>query len=177
MYILLNKPKGYITTTADERERKTVIDLLGGVTKKRLFPIGRLDKETTGLIVLTNDGELAQKLSHPRYKIKKVYQVVLDKPLDLSDAQRLRKGLKLRDGIARIDALSFPEVKNKKIVRITLHSGKKQIIRRMFKRLEYTVRNLDRINYANLTQKGLQKRSWRYLNKKEIEYLQKLSTK
>lgn len=176
LYILLNKPKGYLTTTADEQGRKTVIDLLGKVTKKRLFPIGRLDKETAGLIVLTNDGELAQKLSHPRYEIKKVYQVVLDKPLAIEDAQKLRKGLRLRDGIARIDALSFPKVKNKKIVRIALHSGKKRIIRRIFEHLDYKVSNLDRINYANLTQKRLNKGSWRYLNEKEIEYVQKLST-
>jgi 23S rRNA pseudouridine2605 synthase len=175
LYILLNKPQGYVTTTSDEQGRKTVIDLLGNATKKRLFPIGRLDKETAGLIIMTNDGELAQKLSHPRYEIKKVYQVVLDKPLTIEHAHKLRKGLRLRDGIARIDALSFPEVKNKKIVRISLHSGKKRIIRRIFEHLDYKVSNLDRINYANLTQKRLNKGSWRYLNEKEIEYLKKLS--
>ncbi len=172
IYILLNKPTGYITTTADELGRKTILHLIPKAMEKRLFPVGRLDKDTTGLILLTNDGDLAQKLAHPRYEIKKVYEATLDKSLATEDAAQIRKGVKLRDGKALIDALSFSDLKNKKIVKVTLHSGKKRIIRRIFEHCDYEVRKLDRINYAGLTQRGLKRGAWRYLNAKEIEKIE-----
>lgn len=171
IYILLNKPMGYVTTTADELGRKTVLDLISGADKKRLFPIGRLDKETTGLIILTNDGQLSQQLAHPRYEIKKVYHAILDKPLTHEHALQLKKGFRLRDGIIRIDGLSYPDSKNKNVVKVTLHSGKKRIVRRMFEHLEYMVRKLDRTNYAGLTQKGLRVGMWRNLTDEEIQNL------
>lgn len=173
IYILLNKPSGYISTTADELGRQTIFDLISVAKKKRLFPIGRLDKETTGLIVLTNDGNLAQKLSHPQYAIKKVYDATLDKPFELALLKKVKKGIRLRDGIARVDSATVPDLKKRQVVRVALHSGKKHIIRRIFEALEYKVKKLDRINYAGLTKKGLKRGAWRYLKKEEIEKLRK----
>jgi 23S rRNA pseudouridine2605 synthase len=169
IYILLNKPAGYVTTTADEMGRKTIFNLLPKKLQKGLFPVGRLDMDTTGLILLTNDGELAQKLAHPHYEIKKVYEATLDKPLSSLHAAAIKKGIKLKDSKATVDALSFPSLKNKRIVKITLHSGKKRIIRRIFGHFNYEVRKLDRINYAGLTQRGLKPGAWRYLSNREIE--------
>jgi len=169
VYILLNKPAGYVTTTADEMGRKTILDLLPKKAQKGLFPVGRLDMDTTGLILLTNDGDLAQKLAHPSYEIKKVYEATLDKPLTSQHAAIIRKGVKLRDGKATVDALSFPNLKNRRIVKVSLHSGKKRIIRRIFGHFEYEVRKLDRINYAGLTQRGLKRGAWRQLSEREID--------
>ena len=173
-YIMLNKPKGVITTAIDQHGRKTVFDCIKRGPKVRLFAIGRLDKDTTGLLLLTNDGALTQKLAHPKYNVKKVYHVTLDKSLEKLDAQKIMRGLRLRDGIARVDHITHPNAKNKTIVKITLHSGKKLIIRRIFEHLHYFVRKLDRINYAGLTKKALKSGQWRYLTKNEIQNLKRI---
>jgi 23S rRNA pseudouridine2605 synthase len=175
IYVLVNKPAGYVSTTADEMGRNTVLDLVPLAQKKRLYPIGRLDKETTGLIVLTNDGSLAQKLSHPTFEIQKVYQATLDQPCLPDHIQKIKKGIRLKDGIARVDSVNIPNLKNRQIVRIALHSGKKHIIRRIFEALDLKVKKLDRINYAGLTQKDLKPGAWRYLKEDEVENLKSLS--
>jgi 23S rRNA pseudouridine2605 synthase len=171
IYLLLNKPKGYVTTASDELGRKTVFDLVSLAHKTRLFTVGRLDKDTTGLIVLTNDGDLAQKLAHPRYQIKKIYEATLDKPLPEEDMLIIKKGIRLRDGIIKVDALaSFDRGMT---IKVTLHSGKKRVIRRIFEALDYKVKKLDRINYAGLAKKGLQPGAWRFLTAAEISLLKK----
>lgn len=166
VYILLNKPKNYITTTDDPRGRKTVMDLVKGVKAPRVYPVGRLDRNTTGLILLTNDGELAQKLSHPKYNIKKLYQVTLNKPLTEKHFDEILKGLKLEDGLIKVDALAMLESKNE--VGIEIHSGRNRIVRRIFEHLGYTVEKLDRVMYAGLTKKNIPRGKWRELKEKEI---------
>lgn len=171
LYILLNKPKDYITTLADEAGRRTVVDLLKPTIDLRVYPVGRLDRDTTGLLLLTNDGALAHKLTHPRYQVKKVYQIVLNKPLQENDLQKIKAGVLLEDGHAIVDAIYFIPKKSKNYLRLILHSGKYRVIRRLFKKLDYSVEKLDRVEYAGLTKKGLPVGAWRYLIKKEIALL------
>ncbi|MBC9933921.1 rRNA pseudouridine synthase [Chitinophaga qingshengii] len=169
MYILLNKPKGFITTTEDPEGRKTVMDLIKDATgEERVYPVGRLDRNTSGLLLLTNDGELAQTLAHPKHNIKKIYQVELDKPLTKADFEQIVAGLTLEDGVAYVDALGYVDPKDKKQIGIEIHSGKNRIVRRIFEHLSYNVEKLDRVMYAGLTKKTLNRGQWRYLNEKEV---------
>lgn len=171
VYILLNKPKDHITTTDDPQGRKTVMDIVKNATTERVFPIGRLDRNTTGVLLLTNDGDLAQKLSHPSYEVRKIYEVTLDKPLVKKDFEELLNGITLEDGFVAPDSLAYADARNKSIVGIEIHSGKNRIVRRMFEKLGYDVRNLDRVMYANLTKKNVERGKWRYLQEKEIRLL------
>lgn len=171
--ILLNKPKGYVTTVSDEFGRNTVMDLLTGVPKVRLYPVGRLDRDTTGLLILTNDGDFAQGLAHPSREIKKVYVVTLDKPLQYEDKVTIKGGIKLKDGIVPVDAVEYIHPRNLEKVKITIHSGKYRVIRRLFGHLGYHVRALDRVFYASLSKKGLPLGHWRFLTAKEIDLLKK----
>lgn len=175
VYILLNKPKDCITTTSDPRERKTVLDLVKQATTERVYPIGRLDRNTTGVLLLTNDGELAQKLSHPRYEVKKVYEVTLNKPLTGSDFDNIVRGIVLDDGFIAPDALAWPVPGNKQVVGIEIHSGRNRIVRRIFEHLGYEIKALDRVLYANLSKKNVERGKWRYLNEKEVRLLKFLN--
>ncbi len=166
VYVLLNKPKGFITTTDDPQERKTVMDLVSEASNERLYPVGRLDRNTTGLLLLTNDGTLAHKLSHPSYSIKKVYQVSLDKNLTKADYQSIANGIELEDGIAQVDEIAYLEERNE--IGLEIHSGKNRIVRRIFESLGYAVEKLDRMMYAGLTKKNLPRGKWRILDEKEI---------
>ena len=172
IYILLNKPKGYLTTVSDDRERKTVMELVSTVKDARLYPVGRLDRNSTGVILLTNDGELAQKLSHPSGEVTKVYQVELDKPLDQKDLLKIREGLVLEDGKASVDHVEYTLPRgDDRYVGIELHSGKNRIVRRIFEHLEYEVTKLDRVLYAGLTKKNVPRGKWRFLSEKEVIFL------
>ena len=171
VYILLNKPKDYITTTDDPQGRKTVLQLIQKATTERVYPIGRLDRNTSGVLLLTNDGDLTQKLSHPSYEIKKIYEVKLDKPLTKADFDKIVKGLKLEDGEINIDSLAYADSKDKSIIGIELHSGRNRIVRRIFEHLGYDVKGLDRVMYANLTKKNVERSKWRFLSEKEIRLL------
>ncbi len=166
VYLLLNKPKDYITTNEDPQGRKTVMDLVQGAEAERLYPVGRLDRNTSGLLLITNDGELAQKLAHPSYKVKKIYQVTLDKPLTKADSEKIVAGVELEDGTAFVDALAYLEKKNE--IGLEIHSGKNRIVRRIFESLGYVVEKLDRMMYAGLTKKNLPRGKWRYLNEREV---------
>ena len=170
VYILLNKPKDFITSTTDPQGRKTVIDIIKNATPERVYPVGRLDRNTTGVLLLTNDGELTQKLSHPSFQVKKIYEVRLDKPLLKKDFDNLIAGINLEDGFIAPDTLAY-DPKDKSIVGIEIHSGRNRIVRRMFESLGYDVRNLDRVMYANLTKKNVDRGKWRFLNEKEIRLL------
>lgn len=169
VYVLLNKPKGYITTTEDPEERKTVMDLVASAGVDRLFPVGRLDRNTTGVLLLTNDGALAHKLSHPSYNMKKVYHVTLDKNLTRADYEKISKGVELEDGVAQVDAIAYLE--NRHEVGLEIHSGKNRIVRRIFESLGYVVEKLDRVMYAGLTKKNVTRGKWRFLDEKEIIFL------
>ncbi|MBK7882600.1 MAG: rRNA pseudouridine synthase [Chitinophagaceae bacterium] len=171
VYILLNKPKDYITTTDDPQGRKTVLQLIKAATAERVYPIGRLDRNTSGVLLLTNDGDLTQKLSHPSYEIKKIYEVKLDKPLTKSDFDKIVKGIKLEDGIINIDSLAYADAKDKSVIGIEIHSGRNRIVRRIFESLGYDVKGLDRVMYANLTKKNVDRSKWRFLSEKEIRLL------
>lgn len=171
VYILLNKPKDYITTAEDPQGRKTVLDLVRGATPERIFPVGRLDRNTTGVLLLTNDGELTQKLSHPSFEVRKMYEVKLDKPLSKVHFDKILKGITLEDGPVQVDALAFADTKDKSIIGIELHSGKNRIVRRIFEFLGYDVRNLDRVMFANLTKKNVERGKWRFLKDKEVRLL------
>ena len=171
VYILLNKPKDYITTSDDPQGRKTVVQLIATATKERVYPIGRLDRNTSGVLLMTNDGELTQKLSHPSYEITKIYEAKLDKPLTKADFDKILKGLKLEDGEIRVDSLAYADSKDKSIIGIELHSGRNRIVRRIFEHLGYDVKGLDRVMFANLTKKNVERGRWRYLSEKEIRLL------
>lgn len=173
VYILLNKPKDYITTSKDPQNRRTVFDLISGV-KERVFAVGRLDRNTTGLLLLTNDGELADKLMHPRKKVVKIYHVELDRKFTHAHLEQMREGLTLEDGFFRPDDVSFVEGMDKKHVGIEIHSGKNRIVRRLFEHLGYKVVKLDRVLYAGLTKKGLPRGAWRYLEPREVAMLKML---
>lgn len=171
VYILLNKPKDYITTTDDPQGRKTVLDLIKQATTERVYPIGRLDRNTSGVLLLTNDGELTQKLSHPSYNVKKIYEAKLDRPLAKTDFDKILKGLTLEDGPVSVDALGYVDTKDKSIIGIEIHSGRNRIVRRIFEHLHYDVKGLDRVMYASLTKKNVDRGKWRYLSEKEIRQL------
>jgi len=171
VYLLLNKPRNVLSTSADERGRKTVLDIIAEKIPERVYPIGRLDRNTSGLIVLTNDGDLTKKLSHPSHKVPKVYQVTLDKNLSLKDLEQIREGVKLEDGLIKADSLHFMEGLSKREVQIELHSGKNHIVRRIFQHLNYEVVKLDRVYYAGLTKKNLPRGRYRPLTKEEIRML------
>lgn len=166
VYVLLNKPKDFLTTTEDDRGRRTVMELVKGATDDRLYPIGRLDRNTTGILLLTNDGDLAQKLSHPKFESKKIYQVTLDKDVTKRDFEQIVEGVVLEDGPARVDRLSYLEHKNE--IGLEIHSGRNRIVRRIFESLGYEVVKLDRVVYAGLTKKNVSRGSWRFLTDKEI---------
>ena len=172
VYVLLNKPKGFITTTSDERGRRTVMDLVQGASKSRIVPVGRLDRNTMGLLLFTNDGEMAKKLTHPSYGVRKLYHVVLDKSFTLPDLHKVREGLLLDDGEIKVDDISFIEGANKNELGIKLHSGKNRIVRRIFEYLGYEVIKLDRVVFAGLTKKELPRGTWRHLTQQEIINLQ-----
>ncbi len=167
VYVLLNKPKDFITTTNDPDDRRTVMDLVAGAAKERLFPVGRLDRNTTGLLLLTNDGDLAEKLSHPSNKIKKIYQVTLDRPLEDNDFEKIKKGVHLEDGVAEVDDIAII-TKDKINLGLEIHIGRNRIVRRIFESLNYNVEKLDRVLYAELTKKDLPRGNWRYLTEQEV---------
>jgi len=171
VYILLNKPKNVLTTCFDERGRKTVLDLIAGATRLRVYPVGRLDRMSTGLLLITNDGLLAQKLSHPSSKVEKQYQVYLDKAFSKNDLKRLTDGFELEDGIIRVDDCFYGDSTDKKDVVVQIHSGRNRIVRRMFLHLGYRVEKLDRIRYAGLKKHQLARSSWRFLTSQELEIL------
>jgi len=166
VYVLLNKPKDFLTTTEDDRGRRTVMELVTGATDDRLYPIGRLDRNTTGVLLLTNDGDLAQKLSHPRYESKKIYQVSLDKDLTKRDFDKIIEGVTLEDGIAIVDRLAYLEKKSE--IGLEIHSGRNRIVRRIFESLGYDVVKLDRVMYAGLTKKNVSRGKWRLLTDREV---------
>jgi len=171
VYILLNKPKDYITTTDDPQGRKTVLQLIKHATDERVYPVGRLDRNTSGVLLLTNDGDLTQKLSHPSYEVKKIYEVKLDKHLTKTDFDKILSGLLLEDGPVYVDSLAYADSKDKSVIGIEIHSGRNRIVRRIFEHLGYDVKNLDRVMYAGLTKKNVERSKWRYLNDKEIRLL------
>ena len=168
VYVLLNKPKDYITTTDDPQERRTVMQLVAKATKERIYPVGRLDRNTTGLLLLTNDGNLAEKLSHPRNNVTKIYQVELNKNLTQGDFNKIQFGIELEDGLIKPDDVSYVAGASKREVGIQIHSGKNRIVRRIFESLGYEVVKLDRVVYANLTKKDLPRGRWRYLEEREL---------
>jgi len=170
-YILLNKPKDYITTTNDPQGRKTVLQLIQSATSERVYPIGRLDRNTSGVLLLTNDGDLTQKLSHPSFEIKKVYEVKLDKELTKADFDKILKGLTLEDGAVFVDSLAYADSRDKSVIGIEIHSGRNRIVRRIFEHLGYDVKGLDRVMYAGLTKKNVERGKWRFLSEKEIRLL------
>ena len=167
VYVLLNKPKDFITTTNDPQNRRTVMHLVAKAADERLYPVGRLDRDTTGLLLLTNDGNLAQKLSHPSNEIRKIYQVEIDKPITKNDVEKIAAGLNLEDGVASVDKVAVLNAENT-LIGIEIHLGRNRIIRRIFEHLGYEVVRLDRTSYAGLTKKDLSRGRWRYLTEKEI---------
>jgi 23S rRNA pseudouridine2605 synthase len=171
VYILLNKPKDFITTTDDPQGRKTVLDLVKRATNERVYPVGRLDRNTSGVLLLTNDGELSQKLTHPSNEIRKIYAVTLDKPLEKKDFDQILKGVVLDDGPASVDKLAYTDTKDKTQLGVELHSGRNRIVRRIFEGLGYDVKQLDRVMFAGLTKKNVERGKWRYLNEKEVREL------
>jgi len=173
VYIVINKPKGVLTTVSDDRGRKTVISILNKKVKERIYPVGRLDKDSTGVLLLTNDGDLTKKLTHPKYNKKKVYHAFLDKDLTKEDLEKLSKGAELEDGFMKFDALAFPDPKSNRDLGVEIHSGKNRIIRRMFAHFGYTVVKLDRVYFAGLTKKDIKRGRWRYLSDREITNLKR----
>lgn len=167
VYVLLNKPKDFITTTEDPEDRKTVMSLVATACKERIYPVGRLDRNTTGLLLLTNDGELSEKLMHPSHKAIKIYQVDLDKPLTASDEKSIIEGVTLEDGLAPVDEFEVLS-KERDIVGIKIHLGRNRIVRRIFEHLGYKVERLDRVMYGGLTKKDLPRGNWRFLTEKEV---------
>jgi len=170
VYILLNKPKDCVSTVSDERGRTTVLNIIHGATDKRVYPVGRLDRNTTGLLLLTNDGVITQKLAHPKYQVQKVYHVTLERPLSKKDFDRIKNGVQLDDGTVQVDTIEYLPLSKKKI-KITVHIGKYRVIRRLFKELDYKVVALDRVQYANFTKRGLSRGAWRYLSDEEVKSL------
>lgn len=171
VYILLNKPKDFITTTSDPQKRKTVLDIIGKATPERVYPVGRLDRNTSGVLLLTNDGELSQKLTHPSNQIKKVYHVTLNKPLEKGHFEQILKGVVLEDGPANVDVLAYADIKDKTQIGVEIHSGRNRIVRRIFESLGYDVKNLDRVVFAGLTKKNVERGKYRFLTEKEVRDL------
>jgi 23S rRNA pseudouridine2605 synthase len=176
VYILLNKPKDFLTTTTDPQGRKTVQQLISKATDERVYPIGRLDRNTSGVLLFTNDGDLAQKLSHPKNEMKKVYHVGLDKPLTKQHFEKIMGGIELEDGLAKVDEMAYADPKDKTQIGLEIHSGKNRIVRRIFAALGYDVKTLDRVMYAGLTKKNVQRGNWRFLTEKEIRALKYLKS-
>ncbi len=177
VYILMNKPKDFITTTEDDKGRKTVMDLLADKIPQRVYPIGRLDRNTTGVLLLTNDGEVSQALTHPSFQIKKVYHVVLNNKVSGTDLDKLVEGVELEDGVVHADAVSFVESEDRRHVGIEIHSGKNRVVRRMFEALGYDVEKLDRVSMGIFTKKDLPRGKWRHLTQSEVGFLMKLKSK
>ena len=173
VYILMNKPKGYVTTVEDPHADKRVIDLLGDSCTERVYPVGRLDKETTGVLLLTNDGDLTGRLTHPKYERRKIYHVFLEKQLAKNDLFRLTEGIMLDDEMVVADAVSFVDPEDRTQIGIELHSGKNRVIRRLFEELGHRVKKLDRVYFAGLTKKNLPRGRWRYLTDKEVNMLKR----
>lgn len=171
VYILLNKPKDYITTTDDPHQRKTVLDLIKNATTERVYPVGRLDRNTSGVLLFTNDGDLSQKLTHPSNEITKLYAVTLDKPLTKNHFENILKGVPLEDGLATVDSLAFTDANDPTQLGIALHSGRNRIVRRIFEHFGYDVKNLDRVIFAGLTKKNVPRGKWRFLSEKEVRDL------
>lgn len=171
IYVLLNKPKDTVTTSDDPQARRTVMDLVKGACNERIYPVGRLDRNTTGVLLLTNDGDLASKLTHPKYLKKKIYHVHLDKNLTKADMEQIAAGIQLDDGEIHADAISYTDDVKKDDVGIEIHSGKNRIVRRIFESLGYKVMKLDRVYFAGLTKKGLRRGEWRYLTEQEVNFL------
>lgn len=171
VYILLNKPKDFITTTEDPQGRKTVLDLIRRATTERVYPVGRLDRNTSGVLLFTNDGELSQKLTHPSNEIKKIYAVTLDRPLDKKDFDQILKGIMLEDGLASVDKLAYTDTQDRKQIGVEIHSGRNRIVRRIFEHLGYDVKGLDRVMFGGLTKKNVERGKWRFLNEKEVREL------
>ena len=171
VYVLLNKPKDYVTTSDDPQQRKTVMDLVKNACRERIYPVGRLDRNTTGVLLLTNDGDMASKLTHPKFLKKKIYHVYLDKNVTAHDIQQIRDGIQLEDGEIQADACEYADEKDKKQVGIEIHSGKNRIVRRIFESLGYRVTKLDRVQFAGLTKKNLRRGDWRYLTEEEVDRL------
>ncbi|MFT3703346.1 MAG: pseudouridine synthase [Agriterribacter sp.] len=176
VYILLNKPKDYITTTDDPEGRKTVMDLIKSATAERVFPVGRLDRNTTGVLLLTNDGEVAQRLTHPKYEVKKIYEVRLDKAVTKQQLDTIAGGITLEDGFIQPDMVAYADAKDKSVIGIEIHSGRNRIVRRIFEHLGFDVKNLDRVMYGIFTKKNIERGKWRMLTEKEIRLLKHLNT-
>ena len=171
VYVLLNKPKDYVTTSDDPQQRKTVMDLVKNACPERIYPVGRLDRNTTGVLLLTNDGDLASKLTHPKYLKKKIYHVYLDKNVTAHDLAQIAEGIQLEDGEIKADDVQYAHPTDKKQVGIEIHSGKNRIVRRIFESLGYRVQKLDRVQFAGLTKKNLKRGDWRYLTEEEVDRL------
>ncbi len=171
VYVLLNKPKDYVTTSDDPQQRKTVMDLVKNACTERIYPVGRLDRNTTGVLLLTNDGDMASKLTHPKFLKKKIYHVYLDRNVTAHDLQQIAEGIVLEDGEIKADAVEYADPVDKKQVGIEIHSGKNRIVRRIFESLGYKVTKLDRVQFAGLTKKNLRRGDWRYLTEEEVDRL------
>lgn len=171
VYVLLNKPKDYVTTSDDPQNRKTVMDLVSGACRERIYPVGRLDRNTTGVLLLTNDGDLASKLTHPKFLKKKIYHVYTDKNVTAADMRQIAEGITLEDGEIHADAIDYASPTDKKQVGIEIHSGKNRIVRRIFESLGYRVVKLDRVFFAGLTKKNLRRGDWRFLTEQEVNML------
>jgi 23S rRNA pseudouridine2605 synthase len=173
VYILLNKPKDYVTTVEDSHAEHTVLDLIGDACSERVYPVGRLDKSTTGVLLLTNDGDLAGKLTHPKYKRKKIYHVFLDRVISKNDLFKLTEGIDLDGEIVAADAVSYADIDDKTQLGIELHSGQNRVVRRLFEKLGYRIKKLDRVYFAGLTKKNLPRGKWRFLREKEVSMLKR----
>jgi 23S rRNA pseudouridine2605 synthase len=173
IYILLNKPKGYVTTVEDPHAEHTVLELIGNACPERVYPVGRLDKDTTGVLLLTNDGDLTGKLTHPRFNRKKIYHVFLDRPVAKDDLFRLTTGIELDGMKVSADAVSYADPDDRSQIGIEIHSGQNRVIRRLFESMNYRVKKLDRVYFAGLTKKNVQRGKWRFLNEKEINMLKR----
>jgi len=171
VYILVNKPKDFVTTTADPHAERTVMDLVEDACDERVYPVGRLDRSTTGVLLLTNDGEMADRLTHPSHNIKKIYQATLDKPVTKNDLLQIADGVELEDGFIAADAISFIDPADKTEIGLEIHSGKNRVVRRIFEHLGYKVKKLDRVFFAGLTKKNLSRGRWRMLSQKEVQFL------
>ena len=171
VYVLLNKPKDYISTVDDPYAKRTVMDLVRNCCRERIYPVGRLDRQTTGLILFTNDGELTKKLTHPSHKVAKIYQVGVDKPLERAHLEKIAGGIELEDGPIQVDEISYVDPADKSQVGVQIHSGRNRIIRRIFEHFDYKVVKLDRVFFAGLTKKNLPRGKWRFLNEKEVNRL------
>ena len=173
VYVLLNKPKDHVTTLDDPHAKKTIMNIVGKCCEERIYPVGRLDKNTTGVLLLTNDGDLTTKLTHPKYNKKKIYEATLDKNFTKNDMLKIVEGFNLEDGFIKSDEISYVDNNDKKVIGIEIHSGKNRIVRRIFEHLGYNVMKLDRVYFGGLTKKGLNRGKWRFLTDKEVSILKK----